>query len=221
MTEGTEQEAAPAEEAGAPKPEVGEEAAVSEGDPEAVETTAPEAAAADDIAAAVAEADDRVAQEPGLDDIAPGTVAGEPATTAAAAVAATGATDGMPAPVAGAQASAKEPAAVSIWPFVAYDVLWLAFAGVLVWQMLELPKGVAAFDSGLYGFAIIGGITLTAAGPLLIVAVWLSSIGKTGASSGSVFVAALIRGAIATLLGVTVWWVALIVIDQLRLGRLF
>jgi len=127
------------------------------------------------------------------------------------------------APAALPAAVAAEPAAldaVSVWPFVAYDLVWLAFASILVWQMMQLPAGVAVFDSGIYGLAVIGGITLTVAGPLLIIAVWVSSIGKGSASSGAVFLSALIRGAVATLLGVTLWWVALIVIDQLRLGRL-
>lgn len=168
-----------------------------------------------------------VAEEPATEEPATEEPAEEPVAEVAAE---------EPVADAAAEPAAEEPAvadetvadvgesaldAVSIWPFVAYDLLWLAFAGVLVWQMLELPAGVAVFDSGLYGLAIIGGITLTVAGPLLILAVWLSSIGKTDASSGAVFISALIRGAVATLLGVTLWWVALIVIDQLRLGRLF
>lgn len=143
--------------------------------------------------------------------VAPAPAAEQAALPAAGAVAA------LPAAV------ADEPAAldaVSVWPFVAYDLVWLAFAAVLVWQMTLLPADVAVFDSGLYGLAVIGGITLTVAGPLLIIAVWVSSLGKGTASSGAVFLSALIRGAVATLLGVTLWWVALIVIDQLRLGRL-
>jgi hypothetical protein len=57
-------------------------------------------------------------------------------------------------------------------------------------------------------------------GPLLILATWIASWGRSGYSKGAIFVSALLRGAVATTIGVAMWWIALMVLDQLRLGRL-
>lgn len=110
---------------------------------------------------------------------------------------------------------------VSIWPFVVYDIIWLLFAGVMVWQLIELPAGTAVYESGIYPLTLLGGLVLTAAGPVLIVATWLFERRRLSAASGQVFLSALFRGSVATLLGVAIWWAALIALDQLRLGRLF
>lgn len=112
-------------------------------------------------------------------------------------------------------------ALVSIWPFVVYDLVWLAFAGVVVWQLLQVPPGAAVYDSPIYPFTIIGGLVLTAMGPVLIVGAWLFERGRSEAASGQLLLSSLMRGSVATLLGVALWWTALITLDQLRLGRLF
>jgi len=168
-------------------------------DPDSAEPADPEA---DDLEAAIAEAGANLEAEETFDDIAPGTVA----------------------PTQGGEPAAAEVApgvdSVSIWPFVVYDLVWLAYAGVLIWQFEKLPAGQAVFESPLYQSAVFAGVALTIAGPLLILATWIGSWGRPGASKWGLFVSALIQGAIATALGVTLWWVALMVLDQLRLGRL-
>ncbi|PKQ16802.1 MAG: hypothetical protein CVT67_03255 [Actinobacteria bacterium HGW-Actinobacteria-7] len=109
---------------------------------------------------------------------------------------------------------------VSSIPFVIYDLLWVVFAALLVWRFIQIPQAQAVFESSLYPLAVLGGLVLTIAGPLLIVAVWIGSWKKDGSSKLSLFVSALVRGSIATLLGVALWWGALVLLDQLRLGRL-
>ena len=105
------------------------------------------------------------------------------------------------------------------WPFVAYDVLWLIFAGALVWYFEQLPPGTAVFESPVYGLTIFVGVVLAALGPALILATWIGTWGRDGASKSALFFSALVRGSVATVLGVVLWWVALLVLDQLRLGR--
>ncbi len=118
-----------------------------------------------------------------------------------------------------APADAVAPATgVSIWPFVAYDVLWAVFAGILIWQLGSLPEGVAVYESSFYPVAVLGGVVLTITGPLLALTVWLTSIGRPGTTKGGLFVSAMVRGSVATLIGVVLWWGALIVLDQIRLG---
>ncbi len=205
-------------EADEPEPDVAEEP-VSESDaeptpepepepvsePDAETAPEPEAEPApdgDDIEAALASAEEKVASEATLDDIAPGTVAHDPS----------------------AEPADTDPVTVSNsvpwWPFVAYDVLWLIFAGALVWYFEQLPPGTAVFESSVYGLTVLVGIVLAAFGPALIIATWFGTFGREGASKGALFFSALVRGSVATVLGVAMWWVALLVLDQLRLGRI-
>lgn len=109
---------------------------------------------------------------------------------------------------------------ILFWPFVAYDLLWAAFAGVLVWQLLAVPNGEAAYDAPVYPLLLISGIGLTVLGPVLILVAWLVARRREEESSGHVFISALVNGAIATSIGVAMWWVALLVIDQMRFGTL-
>lgn len=172
-------------------------------EPEQVDAPADDTAeSTDDIESAISSAEEKVASEPTLDDIAPGTVAHDPAATAA-----------------------EEPAApvshaAPWWPFVAYDVLWLVFAGALVWYFEQLPAGVAVFEAELYGITILVGVVLAALGPALILATWIGAMGRPGVSKSALFFSALVRGSVATVLGVAMWWIALLVLDQLRLGRI-
>jgi len=156
----------------------------------------------DDVAAAVAAASEAVAAEPTLDDIAPGTVVKS---------------DEAEEVVGECDSRANS---VSIWPFVVYDVVWAAYAGVLVWQFEMLPPGTPVYEADLYPTAVLAGVVLAIAGPLLILATWIAAWGRPGSSKGRLFVSALFKGAVATALGVAMWWVALVVLDQLRLGRL-
>ena len=111
---------------------------------------------------------------------------------------------------------------VPVWPFLLYVLLWLVLAGVAVWQLLALPAGQVVYESRTYGWMTLGGILMTAAGPLLALVVWYAvwwdaeKRQRTG-----LFSAALVRGALATFGGVVVWWGAIMIIDTLRLGRSF
>ena len=109
---------------------------------------------------------------------------------------------------------------VSIWPFVGYVGVWVVLAALSVWQLLQTPTDQAVFDTQFYTLVVAGGVALTAVGPVLALVVWLWSwIGKEGVSKASLFFSALLNGAIATFAGVAIWWVALVVLDYLRLGR--
>lgn len=124
-----------------------------------------------------------------------------------------------PAPAEAAPAPARHDE-VSIWPFIAYVGVWLVYAGVVVWRFLGVPSGTAVYESAEYPIAIFGGITLAFAGPLLALAVWIAAWDRKDASRLGLFTSAALKGSIATLVGVSLWWVALVVIDQIRLGRI-
>lgn len=113
-----------------------------------------------------------------------------------------------------------ESARVRLWPFLAYGGVWVVYIAVLVWQLLEVPSSEAVFESAVYPFVLYGGLALTIAGPLLIVAVWL--IERAGREQrAGLLLSALSRGSVATVVGVAAWWVAMIAVDYVRLGRLF
>ena len=109
---------------------------------------------------------------------------------------------------------------VSIWPFVGYVGVWLAYAGIVVWRFLSVPAETAVYESAEYPLAVFGGITLAFAGPLLALAVWIAAWDRKEASRLGLFTSAALKGSIATLVGVSLWWAALVVIDQVRLGRI-
>jgi hypothetical protein len=110
---------------------------------------------------------------------------------------------------------------VSIWPFVGYVVVWLAAAGYAVWRFMQIPAGMALFDTDIYRMSMLGGLVLLAGGPVLLIIVWFASwIGQPRARKGAMFISAFIKGAVATLLGAMIWWGALFLMDYLRLGRL-
>lgn len=172
------------------------------------ETEQEEATGIDDITVAIAEADDRAGAEGRLDDIVPATA---------------------PTSEEAPQESTQEAVslefprrAIPVWPFLSYVGLWLVLAAVAVWQLLAISIDQAVYDSQAYGLATLGGVVMTALGPLLALLVWIIVWrgAETNQRSG-LFSAAIIRGAIATFGGVVVWWAALILVDTLRLGRPF
>jgi len=177
-------------------------AADTESAPEGVADTEADAAA-EPATESAADAETAAATEQSLDDIAPGTTGPDQVESSPEAAA-----DGR---------SANK---VSIWPFVIYDVLWLIFAGLLVWQFEALPQGAAIYEAELYPVALLVGLILLIAGPLLIFVSWIASWGRPGSSKGRLLISALIRGSVATLIGVAIWWIALLVLDQIRLGML-
>ena len=162
----------------------------------------------DDITVAIAEADDRAGAESTLDDIAPATAQ---------------VVDETPSEPIQEAADLQLPRlSVPIWPFLSYVGLWLVFAASAVWQLLAVSADQAVYDSQAYGLATLGGVLMTAMGPLLALLVWI--VVWRGAETNQragLFSAALVRGALATFCGVVVWWAALILVDTLRLGRPF
>ncbi|MDR3687691.1 MAG: hypothetical protein P4L93_12135, partial [Coriobacteriia bacterium] len=111
---------------------------------------------------------------------------------------------------------------VSWWPFVGYLVVWLGAAAYAVWQLQMLPVGQAAYETNLYTMSMLGGLVLLAVGPVLLLIVWLASwIGRENRRIGLMFISALLKGALATLIGAMIWIGALMLVDYLRLGRPF
>lgn len=107
---------------------------------------------------------------------------------------------------------------VTMWPFFVYGALWLVFAAALGYLQYMSPQ-LPIYESTYYPFTVIAGVALTLAGPVLVGVLWLG--GRSGVQPGSsLFIPLLLRGAIATLAGVAVWWIVLIVADAVRLGRL-
>jgi len=132
------------------------------------------------------------------------------------------------APVAPADAAVShvpEPSAatgqVPWWPFLAYLGAWVVLAVAAVWQLLQLPADQVVYESTAYVLTILGGLIMTAVGPLLILAVWLATRSNRSASEREgLLTSALMKGALVTLCGAIIWWASLVIIDYLRLGRL-
>jgi hypothetical protein len=120
-----------------------------------------------------------------------------------------------------ALAAEVRPKPVVSWiPFLIYDLVWLVFAGLLVWQFIDLEVGKAIYHSPLYPAGLLGGLVLLMAGPVLVLGVWMASWRRENVRKGTTFVAALFRGSVAILVGMVIWWGALLLLDQLRLGAL-
>lgn len=120
------------------------------------------------------------------------------------------------------QASAPSEGCVRVpwWPFIAYIGAWLLVSGAAAWLLLQIPQGEAVYGTDLYRSMVLAGLALTAAGPCLIVAVWLATLLRTpGRSHAGLFTGTLLKGALATLGGVATWWVMLVMVDMVRLGR--
>jgi len=111
-------------------------------------------------------------------------------------------------------------ATVPTWPFYAYLGAWIVLVSVAVWQLLELPDAVTAYESQAYGFTVLGGLIMTAVGPLLILAVWFTvRNSRSEGNRSGLLTSALLKGASTTLIGAVIWWAALIVVDYIRLGQ--
>ena len=84
-----------------------------------------------EVGLAEVEADSVVEPAESLDDIAPGTVGGEQEASEDA--------EGIGLP--------DDRAGVPLWPFILYFALWVVFAGLLVWQSMQLPAGTPSMSS--------------------------------------------------------------------------
>jgi uncharacterized membrane protein YhaH (DUF805 family) len=110
---------------------------------------------------------------------------------------------------------------VSAWPFITYVGIWLAAVVGAGWLLVSTtPAGVAVFATETYRIVVLAGVGLTALGPILSLVVWLAVLAKTrGRSHAGALSGSLVRGALATLCGVALWWAMLLIVDTLRLGR--
>lgn len=108
---------------------------------------------------------------------------------------------------------------VSTAPFVVYAVAWLLFAGAVVWQLASVPAGQAVYEADVYPLTAFIGVTLACAGPLVIIAAWLSARRSPQGPVRGAFSSALSKGAWAMLFGVSMWWAALMIVDYVRMGR--
>jgi len=130
-----------------------------------------------------------------------------------------------PAPAVAAVSQVPEPTAtvgqVPWWPFLVYMGAWVVLAAAAVWQLLQLPADQVVYESPAYVMTILGGLIMTAMGPLLILAVWLGTrASRSPQERHGLLTSALMKGALVTLSGAVIWWAALVIIDYLRLGRL-
>lgn len=119
-----------------------------------------------------------------------------------------------PAPV-----PASDPDSVPVWPFVVYAAIWIVFAALIVARFSQVPQGQPIYEIPEYPMSVLGGLTLSIAGPLVILTAWFGSWGTPGSTKWGLFVSALIKGSLATTFGVALWWFALIIVDQVRMGR--
>ncbi len=134
--------------------------------------------------------------------------------------------DDIVAPVTATAAGTQEPSSaiagqVPWLPFMVYLGAWLVLAVAAVWQLLQLPADQVVYESTAYVLTILGGLLMTAMGPMLILAVWLATRSNRSAQEREgLLTSALMKGALVTLGGAVIWWTSLVTIDYLRLGRL-
>lgn len=111
-------------------------------------------------------------------------------------------------------------AKVPTWPFLVYVGLCVVFAALLVWQFIRVPVGQAVYEATLYPASLLAGVVLLIAGPLLALLVWLVSSARM-TRPGYALVVSLFKGSLVTFVGAALWWGALLIVDAVRLGRLF
>ncbi len=105
------------------------------------------------------------------------------------------------------------------WPFAVYLGLWVGGLAYAAYRLLQVPAGQALYEQILYGYFVLGGLVLTALGPVLIPFVWLlARAGLEKSQRGGLFARAAFWGALSTLLGVAMWWLTIMALDAARLG---
>ncbi len=122
-----------------------------------------------------------------------------------------------------ATAPCETPAAkpVAWWPYLVYLTLWAALVAASVYLLAGPDATGPALENPAYPNLLLATVALTAIGPLLAVFTWAFAwYASSPGCRGGLLTTALVRGASATLFGVLAWWVALVIIDALRLGML-
>jgi hypothetical protein len=130
-------------------------------------------------------------------------------------------------PRAGAPPGEAIPAPVGVaprapaWPFVSYALVWLVAASVGGWLLVSTtPSRGPIVGTETYRIVVLAGAGLTALGPVLALIVWIAVLVRTrGVRHRGVLTSSLLKGALATLCGVALWWAMLLIVDTLRLGR--
>ena len=165
--------------------------------------------------AALGEAEPEPAEEPAAEPEPVPAEESEVAQAAAAPIA-------QPAPAEEPeQLIASGQTAVPWWPFLAYLGAWVVILGLSAYFLMQSPTGLAFWELQAYGAVVLSGLVLTAIGLIMIPVVWLvvrSGLAKE--QRKGLFVDALVKGAIATLSGVLLWWAVLVALDFFRTGRL-
>jgi hypothetical protein len=200
--------------------EAPDEEAVSSGDAHQTDATVeappeaepePEALEAEQVAGGEPEATAELAEEP---EPEPEPTAGEVAAAEEPEVEPDAAPDD-------AQPAAAEPGVhrVPWWPFLVYLTLWAGLVGASVYVLGGAQSKTPPVLAEPYPYVVLGGLVLTALGPILAVIAWFVIRARAPKGSrGGLFVSTLLRGSAATMIGVVAWWASLVVLDALRLG---
>lgn len=124
----------------------------------------------------------------------------------------------QPAPAEPVPAPRRSP--VPWWPYLAYVGCWAALAGGLVFVGMRTGSSYLP-ENSIYPALLLAGLTLAVCGPLLGLFAWLLARRRLekGARTG-LLTAAFLRASMFTLGGVALWWLAIVLVDALRLGWL-
>jgi hypothetical protein len=168
----------------------------------------------DDLTAAIRQANENLDTEPTLGDIAPCTVIHEDPTETSEE----DAEEEVHHYRRGEHKAPSKGDSVSLWPFAIYDVIWLAFGIALVYKLQTVPATQALYEAALYPMTVMVGVGLTVLGLVVMLGTWMATWNRPGSTKGGLFFSALMKGSVSIVIGVAIWWIALIVLDQLRLG---
>lgn len=106
-------------------------------------------------------------------------------------------------------------------PFFVYLGVWFVFAVTMVVLLQGAAVAKALDSASSYPIFVFVGLTLTALGPLLAVFLWVLKRSRSSAEERTgLFATAILRGALATFGGVVMWWIALVVLNYMKTGRL-
>lgn len=106
------------------------------------------------------------------------------------------------------------------WPYLAYIGCWGALAAGLVLAGVQTGDSYLP-DNSFYPILLLAGLTLAVCGPLLGVFAWMLARRRLdeGERTG-LLTAAFLRASMFTLGGVVLWWLAIVLVDALRLDWL-
>lgn len=112
------------------------------------------------------------------------------------------------------------PVASRTWtiaPFIVLAAAWLGFTGALSYLVWTTSPAMPS-ASPHYGIMVLGGAALTLLGFVTGLTVWLLARSRAGEDEADVGRRVWFRAVGTTTAGVALWWVALMLLDVLRLG---